>query len=185
MDDVFGGLAGGTGEPHEPHEGPRVDPAALEPALDDARMWGVELDTRYRVLAATVEPTPERFPWGAVDDRRIQLLCHPVSTILASLRRESGDEKAVLEFDDQQLLDVVSAFEGARLSTPVFGLPEPRPGSWGPTFSMQGRSSAPDGVTTTLTLAVRHEDLALDLFARFDELQVQDAAGEWLTLPST
>ena len=181
MDNVFGGLAGG---PDEPREGPRVDPPALEPVLDGARLWGVELDTRFRVLAATFEPDAGRFAWDHIDDRRIQLLCFPVSTILASLRRESDGQRAVLEFDAEQLLDVVAAFDGARVEGPLFGQPEPQPGSWGPQFSLHGRSTAPDGVRHTLTVALRHEDLALDVFARFDELQLTDAAGEWLTLPT-
>ncbi len=180
MDNVFGGLAGG---PDEPREGPRIDPASLEPVLDGARLWGVELDTRFRVLAATFEPTLERWPWQHTDDRRVQVLCFPVSTILASLRRESDEQRAVLEFDAEQLLDVVGAFDGARVEGPLFGRPEPQPGSWGPQFSMQGRSTAPDGVRHTITVQLRHEELALDLFARFDELQATDATGEWLTLP--
>ena len=187
MDDVFGGLAGAPGGDGG---GAPVEPDRLEPVLESARLWGVELDTRYRVLACTFEPTAERYPWPsggngeAEGDRRIQVLGFPVSTILASLRRETEEERELLEFGEEQLVDVVAAFDGAPVSGPLFGLPEPRPGSWGPRFSLQGRSSAPDGTRRTLTIAVRHEELALDVFARFDELTLKDAAGEDLPLPT-
>jgi hypothetical protein len=161
----------------------------LEVVLDGAALLGLELDTRYRVLAATLEPTAERYPWGSgaagveVVDRRVQVLCSPVSTILASLRRvpAGGATAEVYTFAEDQLVDVVAAFDGAGVHAPLFGLPEPRPGSWAPEWSMQGRSTAGDGVSRTVTLSVRHEDeagvLLLDVFARFDEVQVKDPFG--------
>jgi hypothetical protein len=164
--------------------------AALESALAGARLLGLELDTRYRVLALTVEPDGPADPWGgevADDDvevdRRRQLLVSPVSTVLASLRRSpgGGEPVQVLTFADDQLVDVAAAFGGARLETPLFGRPEPRPGSWAPAWSLEGRSTAGDGVGRTLTVRVRTDDdpgeLALDLFARFDEVLVRDADG--------
>jgi hypothetical protein len=173
------------------------DPAApsslaeLDAVLDGAALLGLELDTRYRVLAATLEPTAGRYPWrrgaGGVEivDRRVQVLVSPVSTILGSLRRrvptEDGERTEVYTFSDEQLVDVVSAFDGAPVEGPLFGRPEPRPGSWAPEWSLQGRSSAGDGVANTLTVSVRYDDgageLALDLFARFDEVQVKDPFG--------
>lgn len=163
----------------------------LEPVLDGAGLLGLELDTRYRVLAVTLEPARERYPWGApgggvvVVDRRVQLLLSPISTILGSLRRvgagEGSTRTEVYTFTDEQLVDVASAFDGAPVGGPLFGRPEPRPGSWGPEWSLQGRSSAGDGTTDTITISVRHADgageLALDLFARFDELRVRDPQG--------
>jgi hypothetical protein len=196
MTDIFGGLAGGPGDPDARGNGssgpvdvpaPGTDAiAALEHAFDGAALWGLELDSKFRVLAATFEPTPERYAWaedgGAVADRRVQLLCFPVSTILGSLRRESDDGRAILEFTEEQLVDVVAAFDGATVSSPLFGQPEPRPGQWAPRFSVQGRSSAPDGTRRTITLSLRHEDLALDLFARFDDLELKGPDGEDLAI---
>jgi hypothetical protein len=150
---------------------------ALEEALDGAALLGLELEPRYRVLAATFEPTAERYPWGEVADRRIQVLCFPVSTILVSLRRHVDDKVVVQTFDIEQLLDVVIALDGAPVTAPLFGLPEPRPWKWGPEFSAQGRSTAPDGTRRTITLSPRTEDLELDVFARFDETEVKDPAG--------
>lgn len=172
------------------------DPAApstlaeLDAVLDGAALLGLELDTRYRVLAATLEPTVDRYPWGrgvagvAIVDRRVQVLVSPVSTILGSLRRRvpsDGGRTEVYTFADEQLVDVVGAFDGASVEGPLFGRPEPRPGNWAPEWSLQGRSTAGDGVANTITLSVRHDDgageLALDVFARFDEVLVRDPFG--------
>lgn len=165
--------------------------AALDAVLDGAALLGLELDTRYRVLAATLEPTADRYPWGrgtagvAILDRRVQVLVSPVSTILGSLRRrvptDDGGRTEVYTFTDEQLVDVVGAFDGAPVEGPLFGRPEPRPGSWAPEWSLQGRSTAGDGVANTITVSVRHDDgageLALDVFARFDEVLVRDPFG--------
>jgi hypothetical protein len=171
--DLFGDLAG---------QPSAVDLAALERVLEGAAFWGAELDTRYRVLAVTVEPTAQRYPWGDAADRRIQVLCHPVSTILASLRRSGPDGRALLEFTEPQLVDVAAALGGAPLQGRVFGRPEPRPGEWGPQFSLQGRSTAGDGTAATLTLQLAQDDLTLDLFARFDVADLKDATGRELVL---
>lgn len=158
-----------------------VDPARLEAACGGAQLWGLELDPRYRVLAATLEPTPGASPWELVADRRVQLLCAPVSTILASLRRRGPDGGEVATFELEQLLDISASFGGRPLEPPVFGRPEPRPGEWGPVFSLQGRSSAPDGRGMTATFAVSDEQARLDVFARFDTVEVRDAAGQRLS----
>jgi hypothetical protein len=156
----------------------------LEDVLRGAAIWGLELDPRYRVLAATVEPTADRYPWEPTDDRRLQVLLFPVSTILASLRHREPDGRLVVRrFGDDQLLDVVAAFGGTTLEGPVFGHPEPRPGLWAPEWSLEGRSTAPDGRRRTFTLALRAEDLELDLFARFDDVEVKDATGQARDLP--
>jgi hypothetical protein len=176
--------------------------AALEEALDGAALLGLELDTRYRVLAVTLELPDGHDPWGSgvpsdaagEVDRRIQLLVSPVSTVLGSFRREpaGGGRGEVYTFGDDQLVDVAAAFAGAVPGAPRFGRPEPRPGSWAPTWSLEGRSTAGDGIARTLTVSVRTDDhdgeLALDVFVRFDEALVRDAAGrdlERLEAPGT
>lgn len=154
----------------------------LERVLGHAQLWGMELDPRYRVLAVTLEPTADRYPWGAVEDRRVQVLVHPVSTVLASLRSTAPDGTRRLHtFDETQLVDVAATVGGATLQPPLFGRPEPRPGQWGPRFGLEGRSTAPDGTRATLTIEVRTDDLDLDLFARFDEAEVKGRDGA--TLP--
>lgn len=183
--DVFSGFEDDAGEHGQPGaDGSPVAPAALEPVLDGAALWGLELDPRFRVLAATFEPTADRYPWGEVDDRRIQVLMFPVSTILVSLRTFIAGKATLQTFDTEQLPDIVAAFDGAEVSGPLFGGGEPRPGEWGPEFSLQGRSSAPDGTAATVRLSLRVEDLALDVFARFDELRVKDARGDDVKLGS-
>ena len=159
--------------------------AQLDEALDGATLWGLELDPRYRVLAATLELVPGSHPWQLPDDDpRIQLLCSPVSTILASFRRVEDGQAQLFVFPVEQLVDVAATFGGAPLLGTRFGHPEPRPGSWAPQWSLEGRSSAPDGTARTVTIAVRQPDgegrMELDLFARFDDVQVNDAMGESL-----
>lgn len=168
-----GPLAGAPGD-----DGPSV--VVLERALEGAALWGLELDPRYRVLAATIEPLADAGPWELPEDRRIQLLCFPVSTILASLRRTDVDPPEQITFDIEQLVDVSAGFGGAALEAPLFGRPQPAPGEWGPAFSLQGGSSAPDGRTQTATFAVEDDEARLEVFARFDAFEVRDEQGEEL-----
>jgi hypothetical protein len=154
---------------------------ALETVLDGAALLGLELEPRFRVLAATLEPLPERHPEATASDRRVQLLCHPVSTILASLRRTADAEDVVLTFDEHQLVDVVAALNGPAVTAPLFGRAEPRPGEWGP-FSLEGRSTAPDGVGHTVTFAVSDRELNLKVFARFDAAELRDPHGQPIDL---
>lgn len=159
---------------------------SLEPVLDGAALLGAELEPRYRVLALTVEPQAARYPWQPRPrDVRLQVLVSPVSTMLACLRRTGADgRRELLTFADEQLLDVVAALDGPTLSLPLFGRPEPRPGEWAPRFSLEGRSSAPDGTSRTLRLEVEHEDLMFGLFARFDQVELRDPTGSPLRLAS-
>jgi hypothetical protein len=152
--------------------------SALEDVLAGARCWGIELDPRYRVLAVTVEPDPLRAP-GTPGEH--QLLCFPVSTFLVALTRPQSDAGAggavLLTFELDQLTAVSERLGGARISGPVLGLPEPRPGTWGPRYSLEGRSSAPDGTGMTLTIDVTgDDDVRLRLFARCDDVELRDAA---------
>lgn len=152
-----------------------------ERLLENAKIWGVELEPRFRVLAVTFEPdhiSDDVLSTDSQSDRRMQLACFPVSTILGSLRQTNPDGVTLLKFTEQQLVDVVAAFNGAKLDGPVFKQPEPRPGTWGPEFSLEGRSTAPDGVSNTITLSLTQDDLEFNLFARFDELRLLDVNGE-------
>jgi hypothetical protein len=155
--------------------------ASLEKHLAGSVLLGMELESRYRVLAVTLEasvawtPRPE-----LADDHRLQLLCHPVSTFLVGLRRREGSRLTVLTFEERQLLDVVAALEGPIIAGPRFDLPEPRPGEWGPQYSLEGRSGAPNGVAHSITLSAEQDPIRLDVFARFDETELRDAAGNQL-----
>jgi hypothetical protein len=171
----------GEVEASEPRHG--EGPAAvLEQVLAGAQLWGLELDPRYRVLAATLELAPDASPWELDDDARVQLLCFPVSTILAALQRTTGEARELVTFEVEQLVDVSAGFGGAVLEPPVFGRPEPAPGEWGPAVSLQGRSTAPDGRRHTATFAVADAEARLEVFARFDQVEVRDAAGRELTV---
>lgn len=182
--DVFAaaGDPDGIGAGHEElASGPPIDASALGPVLLDATLWGLELDTRYRVLAVTVEPTGERYVWPDRDDRRLQVLAFPVSTILVVLR---SADRTLHTFAAEQLVEVSAAVGGSPLRGPILGGSEPRPGEWGPTYSLEGRSSAPDGTSETMRFEVASDDLELLAFARFDELRLRDAAGGELGLPT-
>jgi hypothetical protein len=173
--------------PHD-HDGLRpvdataepIDPDRVHAALSRSQLWGLELDPRYRVLAVTLELDPHDDPWSLGDDRRVQLLCHPVSTILGALHRfdTSDTQPHLVTFEVDQLVDVATAFGGTTLAAPLFGRPEPRPGEWGPRYSLEGRSSAPDGRTRTVTIEVADDAARLRVFVRCDTVEVRDATGQ-------
>ena len=155
-----------------------ADLAALSEVVTGARCWGIELDPRYRVLAVTIEPDPLRTPGTAWEH---QLLCFPVSVLLVTVTRpvsEDGqDRTALVTFDLEQLTAVSERFAGATIAPEPFGQPEPRPGTWGPQYSLEGRTSAADGTRATLTLELTTEDGSrLRLFARFDDIELRDGA---------
>ena len=155
-----------------------ADLAALSEVVTGARCWGIELDPRYRVLAVTIEPDPLRTPGTAWEH---QLLCFPVSVLLVTVTRpvsEDGqDRTALVTFDLEQLTAVSERFAGAAIAPEPFGQPEPRPGTWGPQYSLEGRTSAADGTRATLTLELTTEDGSrLRLFARFDDIELRDGA---------
>lgn len=150
----------------------------LERLLDGAILLGAEVDLRYRVLGVTVEPPRGTHPRGEVRDPRLQVLCHPVSTVLGVLQREVDGAAHLETFEAEQLPDVTAAFAGAPLQGPVLGRREPQPGEWGPQFSIQGRSTAPTGRSRTVTLEVASFDASLRLFVRCDDVEVRDPAGE-------
>jgi hypothetical protein len=151
---------------------------AVADVVTGARCWGIELDPRYRVLAVTVDPDPLRVT-GTPGEH--QLLCFPVSVLLVAVTRpiveDGATRTALVTFDLEQLTAVSERFAGAVIGASPFGQPEPRPGTWGPRYSLEGRTSAADGTSRTLTLDLRTEDDArLRLFARFDDVELRDAA---------
>jgi hypothetical protein len=146
--------------------------------VDGARCWGIELEPRYRVLAVTVEPDPLRSA-GVVGEH--QLLCFPVSTLLVTVTRpletDDGPRTAVVTFGLEDLTAVSERFAGATVTGTPFGHPEPRPGTWGPQHSLEGRTSAADGTRRTLLLELDEPDGArLRLFARFDDVELRDVS---------
>jgi hypothetical protein len=155
-----------------------MDVRALEELFAASTLLGLELDPRYRVLAATIEPDDGAHPRGDVEDRRLQVLAHPVSTLLGALQRNVEGQPVIETFENDQLPDVAAAFTGARLHAPVVGRPEPRPGEWGPQFSIQGRSTAPDGRSRTVTYETTTGDATLRVFARCDEIELRDPSGD-------
>ncbi len=159
----------------------------VERLVQGASLWGLELDTRYRVLGATIEPAGsgwealgEVADTSGVEGDRVQVLVFPVSVILGSLREQGEDVTTIRTFEADQLVAVAERLGGAPVDTPVLGRPEPRPGQWAPRWSLEGRSNAPDGRRRTVTWSVQEGPVALDVFARFDDLEVRSASGEVL-----
>lgn len=162
---------------------PPVDPSTLRPLLS-GRVWGAEIDTRFRVLALTVEPDAGDHPDPAPADPRLQVLLYPVSAVAASLVEDVEDGLVVRRFEEDTLADVVAAFDGARSE----GDPLPdRPADLDalmPRLSMRGQATTGDGFRHHLHLRLESGDLTLDLWASFDEVLVRgpDEWGE--TLPT-
>ena len=152
-----------------------VDRTKLGTLLRSARVWGAEIDIRFRVLALTVEPTAPAEPSG---DPRLQVLLYPVSAVAASLVEQTDEGVVVRRFDEDQLPDVVSLFDGATTTTDP--LPD-RPAdldALSPRLSMRGQASVGDGFLHHLHLHLEADALSLDLWASFDEVQVR-GPDEW------
>lgn len=159
-----------------------VDRDHLRDLLWSGPVWGAEIDTRFRVLALTVEPPAGVHPDPAADDRRLQVLLHPVSQVAASLLEHTDDGAVVRRFDETQLPDVVSAFDGAVTTTdPLPGAPADLD-ALAPRLSMRGHASVGDGIGDHLHLHLVADDLSLELWASFDEVEVR-GPGEWDQTP--
>lgn len=155
-----------------------VDPARLRDLLRSGPVWGAEIDIRFRVLALTVEPSPDVHPDPDADDPRLQVLLHPVSAVAASLVEHTDDGTVVRRFDETQLPDVVAMFGGATTTV------DPLPGhpadldALAPRLSMRGEASVGDGLRDHLHLHLVADELSLELWASFDEVEVR-GSGEW------
>lgn len=147
-----------------------VELRALDKGLDGASLWGLELDTRYRVLAGTVEPIAEHHPYGDAPDRRLQLLLFPCSVIRARMTRQDADGNKVIErFEVGQLVDVLDRLDGPVMHGPFFDRRGPE---WGSEVSLRGESSAPDGRSHTFRVRLERDERTLELYATFDDVQV-------------
>lgn len=148
------------------------DKARLRDLLRSGPVWGAEIDTRYRVLALTIEPSAGDHPDPDVADRRLQVLLHPVSTVAASLVQDTGDGRTVLEFGEDQLPDVVATLGGpVPVGDPLPDAP-PDLDAIADRLSLRGRASTGDGTTHHLHLALESEDLVFELWASYDTAEV-------------
>ncbi len=145
----------------------------LRELLRASPVWGAEIDIRFRVLAVTVEPDAAAHPDPSAQDRRLQLLFHPVSAVAASLVEQGEAEPVVRRFDEEQLPDVVAALGGSVTRTdPLPGVPADLD-ALGPRLSMRGHASTGDGFRDHLHLRLVDDQLSLDLWASFDEFEVR------------
>lgn len=150
---------------------------ALDTMLDGARLWGLEIEIRFRVLAVTVEPEASRHPEEVAADPRLQVLLHPVGRIAASLVRRTEDHLVIERFDEGTLDRVVDRLGGPRLAGPVVDGPEPRPQQWAPELSMEGASTVGDGTAHHAFFDVVGGERRLRLAAWFDEVEVRRPDG--------
>lgn len=148
--------------------------------LDDLRdllrsgpVWGAEVDTRFRVLALTVEPGEGRHPDPSATDRRLQVLFHPVGRIAASLVEVTDDGPVVRRFAEELLPDVVSALDGALPQGDPLPPAPPDLDALAPRLSLRGEARTGDGTRHHLHLHLADEDLTLDLWAAFDDYEVR------------
>lgn len=156
----------------------------LERLLTQAPLLGAELDTTYRVLALTVEPSPDVHPEPDADDRRLQVLLHPISRVAAVYADTSTAPPVLHRFTEDQLVDVVASFDGAPGEWRVDG-PAPDPAAWAPELSMEGASNAPDGRAHHAVVDV--SDAAgqrLRLAVWFDDIDVKRPDGSTLITSS-
>ncbi len=148
--------------------------AAVGRHLQGSRLVGVELDTKFRVAAVTVELAS---PIGDVDpaDPRVQVLLHPVGRTAASLRVDVEGRWAPRTFALEQLPDVAAAFDGEELHGPVFGR---EPGAdWGAVRALDGRAQVADGhLHRAIFEAEVPGDRAFGFFATFDTVEIRDEA---------
>lgn len=145
----------------------------LRELLRAGPVWGAEIDTRFRVLAVTVEPSAEVHPRPDVADRRLQVLFHPVGTIAASLLQDDEDgQPVILQFREDQLPDVVSALGGAVPAEDPLPASLPDLDTLTDRLSMRGAARTGDGTTHHLHLALASDDLHLDLWASYDVVEV-------------
>ena len=152
----------------------------VERLLAASPVLGADVDIRYRVLAITVEPPVDVHPRGAVDDRRLQLVVHPIGTIAAALVDHADPTRpTVLQFDETQLSDVVAAFADTPSTVPAFPSSLPDVDALGDRLSMYGTAQTGDGTASVLHVHLAQPDgaLELDLWAGFDELEVRDPEG--------
>lgn len=149
--------------------------------LASSPVLGAEIDIRFRVLAITIEPAAADHPAGDVTDRRLQVVLHPVGTIAAALVDHADPERpTVLQFDEDQLADVVGALAGA--TSTVAPLPDTLPDfdDLGERLSLFGTAQVGDGTASNLHLRLADDPLTLDLWAAFDEAELRDPDGETL-----
>lgn len=159
-----------------------ADTARLDRLLGGARLWGLELETRFRVLSATVEPVAERHPEPGADDPRLQVVLHPVGRIVASLVRRVDDRATIERFAEDHLALVVDRLEGPRLEAPVVDGPTPEPERWAPELSLEGAATVGDGDAHHAVFDVSAGERRLRVAAWFDEFELRRPDGSQLEL---
>lgn len=150
--------------------------AGLNVAFNEATVLGFEVDPRRRLAGATfsVLTLPERGP--APDDRRVQIVLHPIGRVTASLRDGRWDDPTaeVVPFSLAELLPIVQSFGGLALYGWEF-IDVPT-AEWADRLSLDW-PSGDDGLSHSITLFQDAGNRILYLCAWFDTLAIRDPRG--------
>lgn len=151
----------------------------IDHVLDGATCWGAELDTTYRVLAATIEPLPARHPDGDTLDGRLQLVLHPCSEVAARLVHRGT---TLERFSVDRLVQVVDRLDGPVLTAPVVTADVPPLGG---ELSLEGaaRPMVQDGRTHAALFELEGGERRLTLRVTYDQAELRRPDGSTVAPP--
>jgi hypothetical protein len=148
----------------------------FEVAIDEATLWGAEVDSDQRIALLTLEVLTLPASGLPPDDRRVSILLYPVGRVAASLRFGDWDDPRteVVPFELEELLEKVQIFKGL----PIYGgdfidKHEKQLARWGDRLSLDW-SAGEGGRSHSIYLFQDGLERHLDLCIWFDELRVFD-----------
>jgi hypothetical protein len=150
---------------------------ALNVALNEATLVGVEIDAEQRLAAITLSVLALPPDGPAPRDSRVQLVLAPIGRVAASLRHGRWDdaEAPVEPFELDELRAVVERAGGCAIyGSEFFDVPEEKDfARWSDRLSLDWRAGEADGSAHTLALFQEAGKPGhLDLCLWFDELSV-------------
>ena len=154
--------------------------AGLNIAFNESTLLGAEIVPERSLVAVTLDVLslpPEGPP---SDDRRIQMILHPVGRVAASLRlgHWDDDDAKVVPFEAEALLSIVEGFKSAIYGWEFFDV-EAGFDNWRDRLSLDYRSGD-DGNSHSITLFQEDANRHLDLRIWFDQLQLKNPDGQEL-----
>ena len=153
-------------------------------ALNEATLWGVEVDEDRKVAAATfsVLTLPEQ--GNPPEDARVQFVFSPVGRIAVSLRlgRWNDTTAEVVKLSVEELLSAVQSFGGSPIyGWEFFDVHDKNFPRWSDRLSLDWRNGG-DGLAHSITLFQEGKDRHIDICLWFDSFVMRDARGRELSL---